>query len=150
MRIEREYGWAHFSAQYWVKVYRETGRFEQRTKNCRRKRKTNSRTDRKTGLAFTGSTVIRLKSSREISAELQSSCASISERTVRRLLCEQGLNGHIATIEPLLYLKNMRWRLKWAQEHLSWIKQYWERVLWSDEYLFELFMGASKSVLKLS
>lgn len=63
---------------------------------------------------------------------------NVSVRTVRRRLAESGLNGRIACKKPFISKANMVKRKKFAQEHLSWSKDDWAKVLWSDESKFNL------------
>lgn len=53
----------------------------------------------------------------------------ISVRTVRRRLCEFGLNGHVARKKPYISEKNRKARLKFAKEHIDWTQEQWSKVI---------------------
>ena len=82
------------------------------------------------------------KTSRELCDEINTTMtngATVSSRTVRRKLGEEGLVGRIAAKKPLLKEKNRVKRLKFAKEHNKWTKEDWYKVLWTDESKFEQF-----------
>ena len=84
----------------------------------------------------------RRKTSRELRDEINTTMtngATVSSRTVRRKLGEEGLVGRIAAKKPLLREKNRVKRLKFAKEHKKWTKGDWYKVLWTDESKFEQF-----------
>ena len=84
----------------------------------------------------------RRKTSRELCDEINTTMtngATVSSRTVRRKLGEEGLVGRIAAKKPLLKEKNRVKRLKFAKEHKKWTKEDWYQVLWTDESKFERF-----------
>ena len=65
---------------------------------------------------------------------------NVSTSTVRRRLCEAGLYGIIAVKKSLLRLQNhIRW-LQWAKAHTDCRIKQWNKVLWTDESIFEIFV----------
>jgi len=62
---------------------------------------------------------------------------NISSRTVQRRLVEKGLHGRISRVVPALSLKNIKDRLNFARQYVSWNGQEgsknWRNILWSDE-----------------
>jgi transposase len=72
----------------------------------------------------------------------------ITDRTVRRRLCEAGLMGRVAVKKPLLSKKNRKARIKFAQQHLHWTTQKWNTVLWSDESKFNVFGSDGRSYVR--
>jgi transposase len=63
---------------------------------------------------------------------------SVTEKTVRNRLREAGMRSYWATKKPFISEENRKKRIAWAKEHLSWTKDQWNRVLWSDESPFTL------------
>jgi transposase len=59
--------------------------------------------------------------------------------TVRRRLRDIGINAHAPRAVPLLSQKAIRMRLAWGLEHSFWLKDAWEKVIFSDESKFNLF-----------
>nr|CDJ98528.1 Transposase domain containing protein [Haemonchus contortus] len=59
--------------------------------------------------------------------------------TVQRRLREAGLFGRRLAKKPLIYAKDRKARLDWAQAHKSWTVRQWRKVIWSDESKFLLF-----------
>ncbi|GBM42563.1 hypothetical protein AVEN_183848-1, partial [Araneus ventricosus] len=43
--------------------------------------------------------------------------------------------------KPFLTSSNKRRRVAWANSHLSWTLSQWEKVLWTDEFIFEISDG---------
>lgn len=64
---------------------------------------------------------------------------SVSQSTVRSSLLSFGLNGRVACKKPLLRQANIRKRLKFAQEHVTWTESQWAKVLFTDETKVEIF-----------
>lgn len=84
----------------------------------------------------------RRKTSQELRDEINTTMtngATVSSRTVRRKLGEEGLVGRIVAKKPLLKEKNRVKRLKFAKEHKKRIKEDWNKVLWTVESKFEQF-----------
>lgn len=52
---------------------------------------------------------------------------------------KEGLFGAKPSKKPWISKKNVRARLKFAQEHAHWSVADWGRVLWSDESKYNLF-----------
>ncbi len=65
----------------------------------------------------------------------------VSVSTVRRRLRAAGLNGRIATRKPRLTDEHKRRRLQFATDHLHRTIEQWNKVLWSDESRFQLFLN---------
>jgi hypothetical protein len=59
--------------------------------------------------------------------------------TVRRSLQSFDMNGRVACKKPLLRKANIGKRLKFAQEHVNWTVEQWNRVLFTDETKVEVF-----------
>lgn len=80
------------------------------------------------------------KTSKEIQAELQGQCTSVSDRTIRRFLSDSGLNGRRPRRTPLLKEKHFKNAgLEFAKMHIDKPQYFWEDVLWTDETKLELF-----------
>ncbi len=62
----------------------------------------------------------------------------VTPRTIRRRLREKGLKSCKACKKPFVSRRNRALRLRWAEEHVHWTTQRWEKVLWSDERPFLL------------
>jgi transposase len=69
---------------------------------------------------------------------------TVSNQTVRNRLVEAGLNGRIARNKPKLTKKQRQARLRWAKKYQSWKAQDFEKILWSDESPFNLFVKNGK------
>lgn len=63
----------------------------------------------------------------------------LSSQSVRNRLHKTGLKGRVALKKPWLSAKNIKKRLKWAQDHISWSSDDWNKVIWSDETKVMLF-----------
>ena len=63
---------------------------------------------------------------------------NISCSTVRRRLMEQNLRSRRPAVRPQLSVAIRARRLAWAREHVTWTRQQWARVLFSDESRFAL------------
>ena len=66
---------------------------------------------------------------------------NLSSATIKRRLCEAGLNGCVARHKPLLTATHKKRRLDFAREHISWSSEMWSKVLWSDESRFCLYQN---------
>ena len=66
---------------------------------------------------------------------------NLSSATVKRRLCEAGINGRVARHKPLLTATHKKSRLDFAREHISWSSEMWSKVLWSDESRFCLYQN---------
>ena len=62
----------------------------------------------------------------------------VSVDTVKRTLRRYGLFGRIAIKKPHLTSKQIKCRLEWCRQHLSWNSSEWENVIFSDESKLEL------------
>src|ERR1700709_2496801 len=69
----------------------------------------------------------------------------ISSKTVRRRQVEAGLGGRIARNKPKLTKKRRRARVKWQDNtDTGRQKEEWDKVYWSDESPFNLFVKNGK------
>jgi len=103
-----------------------------------RPRKTSKRTDRHLKIS---SSLNRKKTAPILRREmpLEDEKLPCSQRTVRRRLCEVGLNGRVARKKPLLKKGQKLVRKKWATKYKTWTVDQWRKVLFSDESPFTLF-----------
>lgn len=74
----------------------------------------------------------------ELSTEWETSF-SISIDTCKRILRKYGLFGRIAARKPYLNQVQIRKRLRWAKNYISWNANQWGNVIFTDECRFELF-----------
>lgn len=123
------------AVQTTIKRFEETNSYSNR-KRTGRKRATTNREDRK---------LIResLKNRRKTSSELaavfrEETGTSVSARTVRRRLVQNGLKGCKARKKPLLSEKNKKFRLEWARRYQQFTQEDWANIVWSDESNFEI------------
>jgi transposase len=63
---------------------------------------------------------------------------TVSSRTVRKALSEQGLHSRIAVQKPFLSSNHRAARLSFAQTYQNWTIEDWKRVIWCDESSFEI------------
>ena len=75
----------------------------------------------------------RRATSAEIKNDLEAAGVSISSRTIRQRLFENGLKARRPRKKPYLNKKQRKNRLIWAKEHKEWTKEDWARVIWGDE-----------------
>ena len=68
----------------------------------------------------------------------------VSRWTARRSLHNIGYISAVKKKKPALSVKNVKARLKFAREHLSWTEDDWKRVIWSDESKFNRFQSDGK------
>lgn len=61
---------------------------------------------------------------------------TVPARTIRRELCEIGLNGRVRRKKPMLTRKHVEKRLEWAKAHVDWTLEQWLCVYFSDESKF--------------
>ena len=64
---------------------------------------------------------------------------TVSKSTVARAWTAAKMRDRVGAKKPLLRKQNVKKRLQFALEHLDWKTEQWSKVLWSDEYKFELF-----------
>jgi hypothetical protein len=57
----------------------------------------------------------------------------LSEGMIRTALRHRGYGRYIARRKPDVSAKNQEFRLAFATEHLTWTKEQWSQILWSDE-----------------
>ncbi len=116
----------------------ETGSVRDKPRSGRPKQ-TSSREDR---LLVRLSLNNRRASSKQLKRELQdASGCSVSTRTVRRRLLHAGLKGCIAAKKPMLTAKHRSAHFSWAKERRFWQQSQWAKILWSDEFVFEIVPG---------
>ncbi|GBN62737.1 hypothetical protein AVEN_134125-1 [Araneus ventricosus] len=57
---------------------------------------------------------------------------------MRRYIKRCGYTYYKARRKPFLTSSNERRRVAWTKSHLSWTPSQWEKVLWTDESIFEV------------
>ena len=112
----------------------------------RRARKTTAKDDRRIVRAIKKNPFLTAKKIRD--GLLMQMDSQVSDRTIRRRLCEAGLNGRIARKKPHVSKKNLRSRLEFAREHVSKPLEFWKKILWSDESKFNLFGSDGKKYVR--
>lgn len=96
-----------------------------RVGKCGRKRKTTPRTDRQiVNMALKD----RRTSCRNISAQLAVQGISLSRRRVNARLLESGLKAYRPRKKPRLTQQMITARLAWANNHVNWTSEQWEKV----------------------
>lgn len=98
---------------------------------------------RKTSLRTDAMLIRKVKKEPFISASklVQEFQLNVSTRTVSRRLAAADLSCYRPSKKPLISFRNQKKRMQFAKEHLSWDKQKWSRVLFSDESKFNI-MGS--------
>jgi len=88
----------------------------------------------------------RFRPSHEIAKNIikRNSIKPVCVQTVRNRQVEAGLGGRVARNKPKLTKKQRRARLLWARKYQSWKAEDFEKVLWSDESPFNLFVKNGK------
>lgn len=110
-----------------LRRYRTTGKIERRP-GSGRPRITTPQDDRHIKLLVTRD---RRTPAKAIKQDL--ALEHISDDTIRRRLHEFGFLSRWAVKKPFISETNRKKRVEWAKEHLSWTKEQWGRVLFSDE-----------------
>lgn len=125
-----------------LKKYRQTGSI----KNLKRSGRPRVTTTSQDKYIRVTSLRDRFQSAADISRTIinEKTQKPISDDTVTRRLSEAGLPGRIAKNKPKLTKKQKRVRLQWARKYSGWSKADWEKVLWSDESPFTLFVKNGK------
>lgn len=102
-----------------------------------RPRKTDERYDRRLVILSKSD---RHKTARKLNSEMsEETGVNLSDRSVRRRLLDNGLQGCIAKKKPFISeKKNRRARLSFAKDHKDWSMDDWCKVLWSDESKFNM------------
>lgn len=72
----------------------------------------------------------------EVENEMGKKC---SVETVRRVLRENNFNGRVARKKPFISQKNQQCRLKFAKDHVTRPKSFWDEVIFADESKFNIF-----------
>jgi transposase len=57
----------------------------------------------------------------------------VGEYAIRSALRKEGFKRYVARAKPPLSERNKAIRLEWAQEHVSWTREQWDTILWTDE-----------------
>lgn len=70
----------------------------------------------------------------------------VSKQTVIRRLGEAGMKSCVACKKPLISEKNRKQRFAWCKAHLTWTKEQWRQVLWTDESPYTLRWKGKKLV----
>ncbi|GBO21969.1 hypothetical protein AVEN_121679-1 [Araneus ventricosus] len=79
----------------------------------------------------------------------QSFGKTISEASTRQYIKRCGYAFYKARRKPFLTSSNKRQRVAWAKSHLSWTPSQWEKVLRTDESVFEVSYGnISRKVIR--
>ena len=69
----------------------------------------------------------------------------VSSQSVRNAIHEFGFKGRVPRKKPYVSLVNKRKRLAYAKKHKDKPLEYWKKVLFTDESLFSISSGRSKS-----
>ncbi len=70
----------------------------------------------------------------------------LSSTTIRSYIHKCQLKLYCAKRKPYVNSVQKRRRLLWARRHLGWTITQWKRVLWSDESVFQVFLGGMDAV----
>ncbi len=70
----------------------------------------------------------------------------LSSTTMRSYIHKCQLKLYCAKRKPYVNSVQKRRRLLWARRHLGWTITQWKRVLWSDESVFQVFLGGMDAV----
>ena len=65
----------------------------------------------------------------------------LSSTTIRSYIHKCQLKLYCAKRKPYVNSVQKHRRLLWARRHLGWTITQWKRVLWSDESVFQIFLG---------
>ena len=57
----------------------------------------------------------------------------VSEYVIRWELTKRNYTGCVAWRKPPLYESNKTIHKQWAEDHLDWLSEDWEKILWTDE-----------------
>ena len=88
-----------------------------------------------------------MSSANKISSALLAKGTEISRRTFsRRLVDDFGLEAHKPARKPRLTQAMKNKRLALAKKHVSWTKQQWGKVLFSDESTVQQFTTRKRYV----
>ena len=60
----------------------------------------------------------------------------VSTKTVRKALCEDGVNSRVARKKPNLTDRHKANRLAFAKKYQHWTVEDWRKVVWTDESTF--------------
>lgn len=86
--------------------------------------------------------IICMKRNRKISLDaLQQECGlqHVSQSTISRAIkFYTKFKNRFCKRKPFISIKNIRNRILWCREHLTWTEDDWKRVVWSDESPFTL------------
>lgn len=72
----------------------------------------------------------------------------VSDRNIRRRLCDVGLFGRVACKKPLLTDHNTNSRLEHSKMWLGYDKEEWDRIIWSDETKINLFGSDGRTYVR--
>lgn len=141
-RIAAHMGCGKSAVSKLLKKYRETGS----VKNLKRSGRPRATTPSQDKHIRVTSLMDRFRSAHDISRDVivHKTKKNVSVSTVKKRLQEAGLNGRVARNKPKLTKKQRMARLEWAKKYRSWSKSDWEKVLWSDESPFTLFIKGGK------
>jgi hypothetical protein len=88
-----------------------------------------------------GRAIIRVSKTHRRSTlfEITNICSTqVSRSTIQRALHESGIFSRIAVKKPFLTHRHMSQRLAFAQKYCGLTIKEWERVVWTNEYTFEV------------
>lgn len=128
---------------YWVRRYKEVGNMDRKV-GSGRPRITDARTDRHI--------LITAKANRRCTIEEIMELAGVShlsKQTVINRITETGEFGiYRLSRKPFISAKNLKARLKFANEHVNKPMEYWLKVFWSDESPFAIRYGGIGTVIR--
>jgi transposase len=128
-----------------LKKIQQTNSFENKPRSGRPP-KISPRISRK---KFTLSSCNRRLTASEIRAKIHEKFGiEISSDAVSKTLRKWGFKGRVAIKKPLLSPRNMIKLLEWAEAHVNWTKEPWEKVIWTDESPFKIFGSNRKQIVR--
>ena len=124
---------------------KETGSLASQRKNCGRKLKLTPRHLRLIEIAIRRSPT---KSSRKLKMELNNTGVDIGDSTLRRYLKRMGLVSRFAARKPLLTRRHRALRLAFARKYVNEGREFWSKVLFTDETRIAIRNDCSKTRLR--
>jgi transposase len=111
-------------------------------KRCGRPRKSSTKQDRKLFNMCPANPKLTSNTLKQIWEEKTG--IHISTRLVRLRLNSMGLHRRVSRQKPLLTLRHVAMRKKWAEDYQNWTVNDWEQVVFSDESTFQLIQSSQK------
>ena len=133
--VARRLAVSHSTIQRLLQRFNETGSVQER-RHTGRPRKTTRQEDRYLVLAALrerASTTVTLRGHLRAATGVNISCSTVSRR-----LHAADLRSRRPAVRPVLTPANRQRRLAWAQQHVTWTRQQWARVMFTDESRFTL------------